>query len=250
MNETRFNGLGRVYAAARPLYPDALFDALHSRGLLHAQDDAADVGAGTGLFSAQLARRVRSVRAIEPNGDMRRAGQNACRSVPGAVFSAGTAEHTGLPDGSVDLVTAAQAFHWFDRAAFRQECRRILRPGGRVLLVWNIRDETDPLICENRAVNARFCPGFHGFTDGLDLTDTAQFDAFLTGGYTMLTLPNRLSYDEPAFIARHLSSSYALRPGADGYDAYIQALRTLFRRFESGGTVSYPYSTRCFAGTL
>jgi len=109
MNERQFDHKGGMYREGRPAYPPALFERLQSAGLLAPTDIAADVGAGTGIFSRQLAAYVGKVYAVEPNDDMRAAMQADVALSP----LCGSAESIPLPDCSVDVITAAQAFHWF-----------------------------------------------------------------------------------------------------------------------------------------
>ena len=245
MNERQFDHKGSVYRQGRPAYPPALFERLQSAGLLASTDIAADVGAGTGIFSRQLAAYVGKVYAVEPNDDMRAAMQADVALSP----LCGSAESIPLPDCSVDVITAAQAFHWFDPAAFRAECLRLLRPNGRVLLIWNVRDEASPLIAENYAVNRQYCPRFRGFSNGLDFAD-ATFRSFFCGDYQLISLDYPQLYNREAFVLRSLSSSFAPAPQEDGYAAYRAALEKLFDAYCQDGTVAYPYITRCYAGKL
>ena len=245
MNEQQFDRKGAVYQKGRPAYPPALLAQLQSAGLLAPADIAADVGAGTGIFSSQLADFVSRVYAVEPNDDMRAAMQAEGRILP----LRGSAEHIPLPDHSVDVITAAQAFHWFDPAAFRAECLRLLRPGGRVLLVWNLRDTDSPLIAESYALNRQYCPRFRGFSNGLDFSGTAFLD-FFGGEYQQFSLDYPMLYDREAFLLRNLSSSFAPSPQEDGYAAYRAALEKLFDAYCQDGLVAYPYVTRCCAGQL
>ena len=220
MNEQRFTGKGAIYAAARPGYAPALLETLAQRGYLsHA---VADIGAGTGLFTRQLAAYAPGIAA---------------------------AEATGLPAQHFGLVTAAQAFHWFDRAAFRAECRRILRPGGAVALIWNSRDTEAPLSTGNDAVNRAHCLGYRGFSNGFS-DDTETFSDFFAAPPEILRFRNDQHYDLDAFLGRNLSSSYAPLPGTPACDAYLEALRALFDRYCVDGQVAYPYVTRCYLGTV
>ena len=126
-NTAKFSGKAESYQSARPGYPKQLAARLAELGMKGA--DAADVGAGTGIFSRFLREELGcSVWAVEPNGDMRRKAEQLLGNTPGIFLREGTAEATGLPSGSVSLVTAAQAFHWFSPQGFRRECLRILRP--------------------------------------------------------------------------------------------------------------------------
>jgi SAM-dependent methyltransferase len=128
------------YHASRPDYPAALFDTL-----LTAPAAVADVGSGTGLFTRGLLARGHEVHAVEPSAEMRAAAEAQFTDEPRFHSVAGSAEATTLADVSVDAVTAAQAFHWFDIPRCRAECLRILRPAGQVALVWNDRVLADPV---------------------------------------------------------------------------------------------------------
>lgn len=180
-----FTGLAGDYARFRPGYAanvvDAVIRLLHQD---HGLVDAADIGAGTGILTRGLAtHRLRSVRAVEPNDDMRRQGIETSVGLDIA-WSKGTAEETGLPPRSLDLVTMASSFHWadFDRAC--DEFRRILRPGGLFAALWNPRKiEVSPLLVEIEAQIERLKPdirrvssGRSGLTDRLTDLLTARPD--------------------------------------------------------------------------
>lgn len=141
------------YVRSRPTYPAALFDALQSRAGLDEDARIADVGAGTGLFTRGLLERGWQVRAVEPNAPMRAAADAALNGWPRYCSIDGSAEATGLDAASIDLVTAAQAFHWFDPLKARAECLRFLRPDGMAAIIWNDRLTDDPL---NRALDEVF----------------------------------------------------------------------------------------------
>ena len=138
-NTARFTGRADVYAKARPGYAPELIDKLCGWAGLGCNSTVADIGAGTGIFSAQLATTGARVIAVEPNDDMRTHAELRFDGADNVIVQGGTAEGTGIEAGSVDLVTAAQAFHWFDGEVFREECLRILRGGAPVALVWNMR---------------------------------------------------------------------------------------------------------------
>src|SRR4051812_29902068 len=132
MNPTeRFSDRARDYVRFRPSYPSEAIDEV-LRGL-PAGIVCADVGAGTGISARLVADRGVKVIAVEPNAAMR----GAATPHELVEWRAGTAEATGLGTAAVDLVVCAQAFHWFDPARALEEFHRILRPGGRVALMWN-----------------------------------------------------------------------------------------------------------------
>ena len=137
----RFDGKGEIYAKARPKYSAALFDYLRNTLNIAEGSVFADIGAETGIFTEQLLRCGYRVLAVEPNGDMRRKAEERFSKSGGFISVNGSDRDFNLSDRSADCVTAAQSFHWFDAEAFRGECRRVLKPGGTVIIVYNFRDE-------------------------------------------------------------------------------------------------------------
>lgn len=138
-NGERFSNRVDSYLKYRPSYPQAAIDYLYNDIGLHPNSKIADIGSGTGSLSKLLLERGSEVIAVEPNQAMREAAEQRLSSHPGFQSRSGSAEATGLPDQSVDFIVCAQAFHWFDQAAAQTEFRRILQPGGKVILIWNSR---------------------------------------------------------------------------------------------------------------
>lgn len=242
----RFNGRHQDYQAARPSYAQEFLDWL---GELYAPPErytAADIGSGTGKLSAHLLAAGFRVCGVEPNPDMRGAAEALLGGDPRFSSSNGTDHDTGLPDRSVDMVAAAQAFHWFDGPAFARECRRILRPGGRAVLVWNVRGSA-PMNQALAQVFREHCPSFHGFTGGMGEDDPRIRD-FFGGAYEKRRFPNPLTLDRDRFLRRCFSSSYALREGDADYEAFRAALEALFDTFASGGQLIQPNETVAYVG--
>lgn len=127
------------YVRARPGYPGAVFDVLAERHGLTRGARVLDLAAGTGKFTVGLHEREAEITAVEPVAAMR---THLAAVRPGIVVVDGLAEDLPLPDATFDLVTVAQAFHWFDAEAALAEIRRVLRPEGALAIVWNVRDET------------------------------------------------------------------------------------------------------------
>lgn len=247
-NTKRFSGKADDYRSARPGYPAALAGYLASLGMSGAA--VADVGAGTGLFSRLLLDLGCTVFAVEPNDDMRAAAQQELGTHPRFFARGGTAEATGLPAESVSFVTAAQAFHWFSPEAFRLECRRILRPGGMAVLVWNSRVEDDEAVRENAALCRRFCPQFTGFSGGNWQQTERNLRVFFDGEPQRLSLQHDLFYTKDKFIRRNLSASYSLREGDENYGAYLEAIGALFDRYAQDGLLRVPNVTAAYWGRL
>ncbi len=135
-----FEKEAQAYARGRPDYPQALSDWLLQPVGLGPGRQAADVGAGTGKFTALLARAGAQITAVEPVDAMR--AQIAALGLDGGSALPGTAQAMPLADTALDAVVCAQAFHWFAGREALDEFHRVLRPGGRLALVWNVRDES------------------------------------------------------------------------------------------------------------
>jgi ubiquinone/menaquinone biosynthesis C-methylase UbiE len=131
-----FTDRAEDYARFRPSYPVAAIRECLAG--LPTPADVVDVGAGTGIAARLFAAEGARVVAVEPNAQMRKHGQAAAKDV---TFTDGTAEATGLSDACADLVVCAQAFHWFDGEPALREFQRLLRPGGRLALIWNVRQD-------------------------------------------------------------------------------------------------------------
>lgn len=244
----RFDDRVDDYVRHRPGYPPALVAHLRAGGWLPQRAVVADVGAGTGISSAMFLDADCSVHAVEPNAPMRAAAQVRLGTHAGFRAVDGRAEATTLADTSVDLVAAAQAFHWFDADAVRGEWRRILRAGGVATVFWNSR----------RLEGSAFLEGYENLlrTFGVDYGDVAerhQDDAamrrwFGAGLRDVAEFPNAQSLDFDALRGRLLSSSYAPRPGHTKHEAMIAALRELFDATARDGRVDLVYRTRLFVG--
>ena len=229
-NRERFTGKQADYAAARPDYARGFLDRLRSLYPPPDRFTAADIGSGTGKLSAQLLEAGFTVYAVEPNGDMRREAEQRLGSRPGFRSVEGCDRATGLEDQSVDFVTAAQAFHWFDPEAFGRECRRILRREGRAFLVWNVRNPEAPVTRELAAVFQEYCPDFYGFSRGLE-RDDPRIRSFFGGEYESWSFPHPLRYTQETFLRRAFSSSYSLTGEHPAFAPYRQALEEVFHRF-------------------
>jgi SAM-dependent methyltransferase len=246
----RFSDRVADYVRYRPDYPQALLDWLQDRLGVASAWHVADIGAGTGISSQLFLEAGHRVTAVEPNAAMRDAMIAWLGANPRFRAVDGRAEATGLPDGSVDLVTVAQAFHWFDPDGTRREFHRILRPHGLAAIWWNSR----------RPAGTPFLEGYeallrrHG-TDYADVAERHADDArmrawFGTGLRGEARFEHRQRLDFEALRGRLLSSSYAPRPGHSGHEPMMQALRELFDATAVDGMVDMEYDTRIFAGEV
>lgn len=246
-NTKRFSGKGAIYAKARPGYAPALFAYLEQELQVPRGAVFADIGAGTGIFSRQLLQAGYRVTAVEPNEDMRCRAEQALNGTAGYQSVNGTADHTGLEDESVDYVTAAQAFHWFDPVAFRRECRRILKPGGQVLLVYNTRDLQAPCTRALAELWHTYSDHFVGFSNGMS---EEKCRAFFADKCRVFRAENSQTYDREGYVARLLSSSHA--PGSDQaeYADFLAAAGALFDRLQMDGRLTVPMYTVVYIGAV
>lgn len=239
-NKTIFTGKSAYYAASRQSYAPEAIAQLFSE-LIAPGEAAADIGSGTGILSSEFIKRGYDVFCVEPNAEMRaeaerRYGGNVSfHSVPAS------AEHTGLPEHCVSLVTAASAFHWFDAAAFRTECQRILKPDGIVCILANKR-EYDAFTVAQHTLCCQYCAGYTSLSHGIEKV-YSRTAAFFDGVYRVRRFPFPLQYTKEKFIARSLSSSYAPKQGSSAYDAYVQSLAQLVDKFFPEGVIRIANST-------
>ncbi|WP_102223528.1 class I SAM-dependent methyltransferase [Acidimangrovimonas sediminis] len=158
---TGYAAASDTYARGRPGYPPELEAWLLGRMALGPGMRVVELGAGTGKFTRLLAGTGAEVTAVEPVAEMR---DTLAAALPGVTVQGGTADETGLARGAADVVICAQAFHWFATTEALDEIARILRQGGSLGLVWNIRDETTPWVAELTRIMTPYegdAPRFH-----------------------------------------------------------------------------------------
>ncbi|MEM7164354.1 MAG: methyltransferase domain-containing protein [Planctomycetota bacterium] len=239
------------YERYRPQYPAAVWDFLQQTLAPLERPRVADLGAGTGKGSIELVRRGFEVTAVEPDPRMRAAGDAACQAAGARVWwQPGTAEATGLPDDSCDLVVAAQAFHWFDVDATFRELRRILTATGRVAIWWNERqvagcawlEEFEQLVQQH---NPAYTPDYRSrdwlaiLREG-GLSDVAEH-----------WFAHEQQSSEEHFLGFVRTISY-IRGVLDdsGFDAFNQELTALLRRHHGNQPFTVPYKTGLFTGLV
>jgi SAM-dependent methyltransferase len=248
---TRFSSRVANYIKYRPGYPPAVVETLRAECGLSPESVIADVGAGTGLLAREFLALGCRVYGVEPNAEMRSAGQRLLAEFPTYSAHDGTAEATGLPAASVDFVTAGQAFHWFDPPKARQEFRRILRPAGWVVLVWNSRRlDTTPFLRDYEAMLRAHGTDYGQVAQRYVEEDPGSIPGFFNGAYRVAAFDNQQVFDYAGLEGRLLSSSYAPEPGHPDHLPMLAELRRIFDRHQQGGVVIFEYDTRMYYGRL
>jgi SAM-dependent methyltransferase len=236
-----------IYSRGRPDYPIELLDWLRQTLHLAPGRSAVDLGAGTGKFTQLLLRTGASVVAVEPLAAMR---AQLLQNVPGVMALAASAQSMPLADSSVDVVVCAQAFHWFANPAALREIARVLRPGGKLGLVWNVRDES----CGWVAAISRIVAPYQG--------DTPRFH----GGEWRRLFPDELfselqesvlSYQHvgsarQVILDRMLSVSFiAALPDAERarVATQLEALIASEPQLKDRAEIAFPYLTRAYCST-
>jgi len=210
----------------------------------------ADVGCGTGISSRLFLEHAHVVYCIEPNAEMLNAAKSSLYVYSNFCPVQRSAEDTGLPDESVSIIVCAQAFHWFDKEKSKKEFRRILKPGGHVVLMWNDRrtDSSDFL-----KVYEDFLQMFGTDYKEVNHKNTQQkevFEEFFGGEYREVCFDNFQLLDFEGLKGRVLSASYMPDASHPDYEFMMYCLKKIFNRYEVDGKVKLEYDTRMYYGTL
>lgn len=246
---TRFSNRVEHYAKCRPGYPAELFALLKSECGLFRHTYIADVGSGTGILARYFAEAGNIVLGIEPNREMREFAERDLAQFKTFTSVYGTAEATTLPNTSVDMVTAAQAAHWFDFAKARAEFVRILKPGGWVVLIWNEREvDTTPFLREYEKLLLGLGTDYEKIRHERTTDRVAEF--FAPSRFRSAVFANHQLFDFEGLRGRLLSSSYTPPVGDPRHESMLAELRRIFDAHAVHGRVSFDYQTRVYWSQL
>jgi len=242
----RFSNRVEDYIKYRPDYPRALVALLEDECGLTRSAVVADVGSGTGILSELFLREGIRVYGVEPNREMREAGEQLLAAYENFVSVDGRAEETTLEDNFVDFVTAGQAFHWFEPAPARREFRRILKEGGWAVLVWNDRrTEGTPLLAEYERLLLEYGTDYKEVSSKWAEGESIRA---LFGDTEVRTksFDNEQVLDFDGLKGRLMSASYAPTPGHPNHEPLMRELAALFERHQRDGRVRVEYDTKVF----
>jgi SAM-dependent methyltransferase len=251
---SRFSDRVENYVRYRPGYPVQVVHELRVQCGLAPSHAVADIASGTGIWTRMLLENGNTVFGVEPNAEMREAGERLLAAFPKFGFPrftsiAGTAEATTLEDQSVDFVTAAQAAHWFDRERARREFVRILKPGGWLVLLWNER-LTDSIKFLRDYEQLLLTYGTDYEEVRHERTTDAVNEFFDPAPFQERAFEMRQDFDYAGVEGRLLSSSYAPGPEHPQHTPMLRELRRIFEASAVEGRAAFEYKTRMYFGRL
>lgn len=246
----RFTQTVQDYIKYRPSYPKEVLDLLIDKCDLTKDKIIADVGAGTGLLSKLFLNYGNLVYGVEPNQSMREAAEKDLKKYSNFLIIPGTAEATSLVKHSVDIITVGTAFHWFDIHKTKVEFRRILKIGGWVLLVWNVRNvEQSAFLLDYENLLLKYGTDYKE-SNARKFDKTAVEEFFSPNEMKTQSFRNVQQFDWNGLKGRLLSTSYSLRPGDNQYEEMLNELRKIFESHQRNGIVEFLYDTKLNYGRI
>jgi SAM-dependent methyltransferase len=250
-SKARFSNRVANYAKYRPGYPHGVLEYLSRAVGLSRGSAVADVGSGTGILTSLLLDAAKIVYAVEPNPEMRLAAEALLKNRNNFVSVDGSAEDTHLAAKSVDLVTVAQAFHWFDRQKTKAEFVRVLKSGGKVVLIWNNRETVGDAFSEQYEELLRAHAIDYNEVNHMKMGDEDFKNVFRNGKYESAAFENRQpEMDFDMLLGRVLSASYVPLPGEGNYDDFVERLKRIFEKTSRNGRVVPRYTTVLYWGEI
>lgn len=247
-NTERFSGRVGDYAQSRPGYPAETITLLEHETGLSTSAIIADIGSGTGISSEMFLQYGCRVFGVEPNDEMRRAGEVTLQDYQEFTTVRGSAEATGLDDHSVDYVVAARAGHWFDVEMCRKEFARILRGDGWIVLMWNLRRlDTTPFLRAFEALLQQFGTDY-GYVKQHTAEESRIRRLFANDEFIHRALSNAQHHDRDGFIGRIRSMSYTPAPDQPGFAVLMDAADRIYHEHQQDGIVTIEYDTEIYWG--
>jgi len=247
---TRFSDRVDDYVKYRPGYPPEVLQVLKDRCGLSSKSVISDIGSGPGNLARLFLENGNHVFAVEPNAEMRNAGQQLLGHYGQYRSVEGSAEDTHLGSSSADFITAAQAFHWFDWPRAKAEFKRVLKPRGCVVLVWNDRRfESSPFQKDYEQLLLQYGTDY-SLVKNEGKAAVEAITQFFAGRFDKVSLDSSQLFDFGALKGRLLSASYAPKADHPNHDLMLAELERIFRKHASNAIVAFEYDTNIYFGEL
>lgn len=248
-NTERFSNRAKNYVRYRPHYPGEIIPFLKEKIKFNDRWMIADIGSGTGISSELFLKNGNRVYGVEPNKEMRESAEAIFKKDKNFISVDATAEATSLPIGSINLIVAGQAFHWFDKTACKKEFQRIAAPGAYLLLMWNDRKLNSPfqqayeqmlkeLAIDYEEVNQR------------NVDEEVIKTFFSPYPYFLQSFPNSQYFDLEGLKGRLLSCSYAPPEHHENYQPIMRRLDQIFEKFNTNSKVEFAYNCNIYCGHI
>jgi len=243
----RFSSRVENYIKYRPSYPQNVIEFLKEIKILSNNSVIADIGSGTGILSELFLKEGNLVYGIEPNRDMRQAGENLLRDYSNFISIDGSAEFTTLESNVIDIITAAQAFHWFNLEKTKLEFQRILKPNSWVILIWNRRKKhTNEFLKEYEKFLLRYGTDYKAIENS-----KLDFGKFFGGiNYKLEKFENCQIFNYDGLEGRLLSTSYIPLDDHPKYNNMLLDLKQLFKKYQKNERIQFEYDTEVIYGQL
>lgn len=247
-----FNNKAALYAANRPGYSPHVLEYLQQNLGLSPTALGADIGCGTGQLTKILARYFNLVYAVEPNNSMMEECRRCLCDYINIFYVCHSAEKTEIDNNKLDYITVAQAFHLFHNAETLQEFKRILKPDGQLVIIYNMKNHSSDLFLKNEEVLLKYCPLYRRDFHATEFEYNSFQDCFTEDSYQYHYFSNDnteyLDYD--TFINRTLSASYAIQKDNPSFSFFVKELAEVFSDFSVNHRVKMELSTVIYSGHL
>lgn len=245
-SKKRFSNRAENYKKYRPHYPSEIIDFLTDTHILNKDSVVADIGSGTGFLSELFLQNGNLVYCVEPNDNMRQAAEQSFKTLPNFRSINGSAEATELSENQVDIITVAQAFHWFDIDEIRVEFSRILKNNGYVILIWNVRkNDANEFMKSYEDLLNKY--GKSKISHG----DKIRIERFFSNGkFQTKIFKYSQILDFEGLKGRMLSSSYIPTEEDPNFKDMISELKNVFDKNQINGHIEIPYDTEVYYGQL
>jgi ubiquinone/menaquinone biosynthesis C-methylase UbiE len=247
-SKKRFSNRVENYIKYRPEYPKEIINFLAEKINLTSSWIIADIGSGTGILTKLFLENKNTVFGVEPNDEMRKAGDLLLKDYSSFKSINGSSENTTLESNSVKLITAGQAFHWFKIGKSKKEFNRILKKDGYVLLIWNSRKHNaSPFLKDYENLLVNYSIDYQR-VDHKNINDEVLNKFFKE--YELKVFSNYQTFDLEGLKGRLLSSSYAPMPDHPNFKPMVNELEKIFHQNKIDGKIKFMYDTELYYGRI